>query len=357
MKEIGSEFWEGSTPLDGNGIESIIPNGFDCRYVLSGRTALDIIIRDAIREKDIQKVYLPSFCCHSMIEPFVNNRIAIEFYSVTFSQDGLKIDFDPNHDCDIVYLLDFFGFVDERVSEMARKEKARGTVVLYDATHSLLCAEVDYSEYDYVFASLRKWFNVNAAICAKKNEWDWFPTLKTETEFSLARNKAFSEKGLYMSDKSDDKETYLERFSAAEEWLDQHYRDYKPDCDSLKMLESVNIQYVRMKRRMNAETLVRGLTEFDQAFVYSPYRKLNEKDCPLMVPIFLHTEHRFMLRKHFIEHKCYLPIHWPISPCHKICSNMLQPYEEELSLVCDQRYSLEDMDLILAYIDAFLQRG
>ena len=74
-KEIGSEFWHGSTKLDGNGIGELMPKGFDTKYVLSGRTALEIIVEDAITNFGISSAYLPGYCCHTMIEPFYEHGI------------------------------------------------------------------------------------------------------------------------------------------------------------------------------------------------------------------------------------------------------------------------------------------
>ena len=37
--EIGSEFWNGCTALDGTGVASLLPAGMDTRYTLCGRAA------------------------------------------------------------------------------------------------------------------------------------------------------------------------------------------------------------------------------------------------------------------------------------------------------------------------------
>ena len=70
MKEIGSEFW---TTEYYAGEE---------RFFLSGRTALDFIIRDITAEICVNKVFLPALCCHSMIEPFLSNGLSVNFYDV-----------------------------------------------------------------------------------------------------------------------------------------------------------------------------------------------------------------------------------------------------------------------------------
>ena len=65
INEIGSEFWkENKKYLNENE-----------RLFLSGRTALDAIIKDSKKEHIIKSALLPSYCCHTMIEPFLRNDI------------------------------------------------------------------------------------------------------------------------------------------------------------------------------------------------------------------------------------------------------------------------------------------
>ena len=58
MREIGSEFWK---PLKQHVRDSE-------SFYLSGRTALDVIIRDAIKSYGITSVLMPSYCCHTIME-------------------------------------------------------------------------------------------------------------------------------------------------------------------------------------------------------------------------------------------------------------------------------------------------
>ena len=75
MKEIGSEFWT-------------VPGKYgDIAYLLAGRTALEYIIREILARTNICSVLLPSYCCHTMIEPFVRHNIHVRFYDVFFDDD------------------------------------------------------------------------------------------------------------------------------------------------------------------------------------------------------------------------------------------------------------------------------
>ena len=86
------------------------------------------------------------------------------------------------------------------------------------------------------------------------------------------------------------------------------------------------------------------------------YEKLSEADVPLFVPTMIKDD-RDRLRRHLIDKKIYCPIHWPISEYHYGISDLSKKiYEEELSLVCDQRYTEEDMNRIVYEIKAYISR-
>ena len=63
-----------------------------------------------------------------------------------------------------------------------------------------------------------------------------------------------------------------------------------------------------------------------------------EKASPLFYPIFLRTEDRDSLRSYMIKEGIYCPIHWP-----EVMGAKKGIRENELSLICDQRYNEKDM--------------
>ena len=192
-KEIGSEFWRGCTKTDGQGVSELIPNGFDAKIVLSGRTALEIIVKDAIKNYGIKSAYLPSYCCHTMIEPFERHGVELKFYPVFFTDNGISASFDKDNGCQLVYLIDYFGFLNKETETFGKQQVEHGKIVIYDATHSLFCKNVNYSYCQYVFGSFRKWFGVNSAFCSKKEGWEAFPELKENTVYTdIRRNKTFA---------------------------------------------------------------------------------------------------------------------------------------------------------------------
>lgn len=353
MKEIGSEFWTGCTPLDGSGITSLLPKDFKTRYTLCGRTGLEIAVSDILAvENRSLKVYMPSYCCHTMIEPFTSHSIAVEFYNVALDANGIKKDFDEANDCDIVFLMDYFGYIDPNTIELCNNQKAQHKIVIYDATHSVFCTGMKYDSYDYVFASLRKWIGVNAGFCSKKKEWKHNPVLTQNTDYTSLRNRCFDLKSRFISGEQVDKQEFLECFGKAEENLETRYRNYAPDPYSLETINHINVDYLKSKRRENANIIISAFSK-SSGIVKSMPSALSEQDCPLFVPLDVHPEIRADLRKHLVQNTCYLPVHWPLSDLHKVNETSAYMYEHELSCICDQRYDMEDISRLIAEIKKF----
>lgn len=351
--EIGSEFWTGSLPLGGLGAGELIPQNFSTRFVLSGRTALDLIVEDILKTRGAASVYLPSYCCHTMIEPFVSHNIRVEFYNVYFSNNGINADFNENNECDIIYLLDYFGFKNPETAYFAETQKNK--IIIYDATHSVFCKNHNFSAYDYVFASFRKWFGVNAAFCSKKSVWKYFPELCENSEYVSVRNRCFDQKALYMSGENIDKSLFLEGFAKAENMLEHDYAGYSADEASLRILGGADIEYIRNRRRANAQMLIKGINGMGSSIAASPYAKINENDCPLFVPFKILPDKRESLRAFLIDSEIYLPVHWPLSPLHAINADAAEIYKTELSGICDQRYSGKNIETIISTIGKALK--
>ena len=351
--EIGSEFWSGCTPLNGTGVSQLLPAGMDTRYTLCGRTALELVLRDAMAQRQLRKAYLPSYCCHTMIEPFVSKGITVEFYDVFFTDTGIGCNFKEENDCDLVFLMDYFGFRSKNTHRLAKQQRTLDKCVVYDATHALFCENMDYSNCDYVFGSFRKWFNVNAGFCAKAGTWIGFPSLRQNHKYSQQRNTAFDQKQAYMAGKPLEKDIFLHAFSHAEDSLETDYIEYAPDNVSLQVLKSVNVEYIRNKRRENASFIIDAINTFKLHHIVSPHQVVREGDCPLFVPLRVNPSVRATLRRQLIENRVYLPIHWPLSSLHNVNRTSQIIYDVELSFVCDQRYEAADMRRAVQIIRSF----
>lgn len=316
MREIGSEFHR-VAPDSGHGLIYPRPG----TLVFSGRTAIEAVLKQL---SDAHTALLPSYCCDSMIVPFRTAGINVKFYQVEW--DGrLKIAIDGS--ADILLCCNYFGFK----NDMPEFDG----VIIEDITHSFLSTVSAHPRSDYLVASLRKWEPVNCGgYCSVevngKTPPDEFITLKTAT---------MNLKTEYLEDRDEEKkEKYLQMFGESNHWLAEYYSGLLIDPFSRDYLESVDVVKQRERRRNNAKVLYDGLSGKVQ-FMFSE----RDMDCPLFVPILL--PNRNEVRAHLTKNEIYCPIHWPRP---EGCESNI--YDMELSLICDQRYGIEDMKRIVSVL-------
>ena len=340
-KEIGSEFWNEEVKKE------------DKRFFLSGRTALDFIIKNILFEYPcVNSVLLPSYCCHTMIEPFVRNGIQVRFYDVFYDGVGLKIEIPEPKKNEIFYLMKYFGYSHKKIIEESYI-RSKWELIIEDKTHSLFSRDRDEISVEYRYASCRKWCALSGLGWAiKKNgEFKLRSFDKLHEPYCKMRNQAFEMKKEYMLNQADNKDIFLSMFSDAEELLEQDYVGYTPDIKAIQDYYSLNQIEIVEKRQRNARYLMKELRELSTVKLL--FDEMMEEDVPLFVPILVGGE-RGKLRNYLIENTIYLPIHWPLSNDHMDLSNKaLCLYQQELSLVCDQRYELEDMERMVYFIKKF----
>ncbi len=358
LREIGSEYWDGCTiASDMEFTMRPKPLYLDFRVIetLSGRTALEHVVEILLGEGKCS-AYLPSYCCHTMIEPFLRHGMSISFYDVTLSKNGVHREININTSSDIVLLLDYFGFKDAETEELALALKAHGKIVIYDATH-MLYSKTNLDSYDYIFGSYRKWIDINCGFLAKKTEFAGGSVMQHDSEgsrFVTLRNDLFHLKCQYINGANVSKGQFLPKISEAETALEQGYHHMLPDNRSLEILRTADAQYIKQKRLHNGNILAEGINALDDDRVSLLYPRMHIEGIPLFIPVVVKHGLRNKLRKFLIDNCIYCPVHWPLSDEHPKNSKSQILFDSELSLVCDQRYDGNDMIRIVDTIKQFL---
>ncbi len=353
-REIGSEFWTGCQPACGG--RRILPELEGLRLVLSGRTALDCVLSDLQRDKRAEKALLPSYCCHTMIEPFLAHGFSVEFFEVYAGADGIAFDLPDDTDCDTVLLMEYFGFSSPALRACAEKLRERGKTIVFDATHSLLMP--DYRAFsfpaDYIYGSVRKWTDINMGFCLKTRGMMTIPPLTDCPGYSEIRNRAFDLKNAYIREESDEKQVFLRMFDDAEAYLEQHYRGKAADARSTAQLLRLDADLLCSRRRENALLLTQAVNDLGSEQVTCLFPNVRSGDCPLFVPLTTAPELRDALHSHLVQHDIYFPRHWPRTSDHTFRGSRTPLFDTEISAVCDQRYAPDDMRRIADEIGRFL---
>lgn len=360
--EIGSEFWTGCTPTS-EGEFGMRPKViYDChRYevteTLSGRTALEYIV-EILCGVGMKSAYLPSYCCHTMIEPFLRHGVTVRFYDVQATLGGLHRAIDNNVEYDAILLMDYFGHTDEETFGLAVPAKEKGKAVIYDATHSMY-SSIDTIPYDFIYGSYRKWVDINCGFAA------WDKTLHkgeivqnfADGAYASIRKELFDKKAMFINGEIMDKEVFLSLIDEAEMTLDCDYHHKLPDDRSKEVLRTTDVDYIIAKRCQNASVLTEAVNGLNDERVCCINPLLNTHDTPLFVPVIVSPEHRDPLRRYLIAHEIYCPVHWPIPDIHERMTGSAQLFSSELSLICDHRYGREDMLRIAATIADYLKKN
>lgn len=333
MREIGSEFWNVPTTEYDNGV---FHNS--TQWFLSGRSALQSIIKELVNCKS---VCLPSWCCDSIIKPFVDAGKVVSFYPVYFNGNLIQ---EIALDCDAILIMDYFGY-----NGSIKVPASYNGVIIRDVTHSIFSNS--YNDADYYFGSLRKWCGVwTGGFAWAKDNHQLFMSDLISIEYVDLRKTAMTKKASYITNvesKTDitDKQ-FLNLFSKAEDLLDDVGEESATERD-INTAIHLDVDAMRSKRQANATVLMKALKD------WLIFPELIQTDCPMFVPVIVPEGKRNELRQYLIENEIYCPVHWPVSSYHVLDDRERFIYDNELSLVCDQRYDEDDMLRIVESIKDF----
>ena len=327
IREIGSEFWDFPQTDKDN---KVFPES--TQWFLSGRSALQAIIKEL---KECHTIAMPSWCCDSMVKPFVDAGLEVRFYPVLYTQDqGVVQVIDTN--CDVLFLMDYFGYTS--------RYKVSHPCIIRDVTHSIFSHSYDDAQFQ--FGSLRKWCGIwTGGYVWTKDGHKFITKNEDDRGYIILRQIAMEKKSIYMGRAAKDK-SYLEVYAHAEELLETCGISKAAERD-IYFAKKLDVDFIKSRHRENAKVLMEAFQD------WLLYPDLSDSDCPMFVPVTVPNGKRDALRKYLIKHQIYCPIHWPVSSYHNLDKDAESLYKNELSLVCDQRYTEEDMYRMVETIKRF----
>lgn len=327
--EIGGDFCAVPTAEQDNGLFAE-----NTRWFLSGRSALSGVISQMQQQYGVRTVAMPAWCCESMIKPFADVGIEVRFYPV-YSENGRLVQRpDAVQPCDALFLMDYFGYAAGSVRPDVPGVRVR------DLTHSVFSGVC--TDAQYYFGSLRKWAGFHTGGFAVGVD---APVLAASDEYTALRMDAMAKKEQYLSGAREDK-AHLQIFHEAEEMLERP-GVFSATQRDVALAQKMDVSAMKQRRRENAALLLKELSDV------ALFPDLGEQDCPLFVPILVPDGKRDALRRYLIENRIYCPVHWPLTARHCVDEKTAALYSDSLSLVCDQRYSAQDMQRIVETVANF----
>lgn len=332
---IGGEYELASIPETGE------MTGKYYKYA-SGRAALYQILMS--KKLTTCKVWLPDWLCESMIDAVHKTGIDYGYYRLGAD---LRMDVEqfveenkPISENDAIVLVNYFGLVDVDQTIQQLRDKKVFSVIIEDDVQALF-SFLDGKPHaaDYRFTSLRK------SIAAPDGGLVWtkypMPVANKENTFAPVKLKGALIKG--GSKDGDPDEAYLRCFEKGEVLIEENYESMM-SRESQNIFAATNLEEVAQCRRRNAQYLIKEL----QTIGIESLLPLKNDCVPLFVPIAIND--RDDLRRTLRKHAIFCPVHWPLRDDMMHLETGAFMAEHELSLVIDQRYTLEDMQCMMDVI-------
>lgn len=356
---IGSEFGLSPSLLIPHKLSSHGPfRKGHCVWPNSGRAAILWALR-ALRQLDHRRstCLLPAYVCPSVVQPFKQAGVSIEFYRV---DDHLQVDPDDllsrvTPDVLAVFIIHYFGFLQpETVFDLL--EGASPTVyTIEDVTHSWLSCSADGTPIGQrgtiLVCSPRKFFPVPdgaVAITADSSVRLDVSVGATDWAYALRRTAGLLLRWLFAKTGSEVANRLAFSLLGREESkLNSAISMREASFVSKRILLNVDSAAASMCRRRNYRILAEGLRH-ERTPVQPLVEKLPLGVTPLGFPII--CARRNELREFLIERRIYPPIHWALPHEEGITGfkHLTELSEHILTLPIDQRYGPGDMNYILA---------
>ena len=304
----------------------------------SGRDAM----RALARGLGPRKVLLPALCCESMIVPLRQNGCSVGFYRL---REDLRAD-----EADVLrkaakgtllIYLSYFGIrpFEDRFLERLRES---GVLLAEDRTQDLVIRRAPGGfQPDAVFASLRKWGAVpgggmlQTALAVESGPADSrFGDMQLELMEKKTRYLESGDQAL--------KRDLLRQQKEAEALLDLDGPPAAMSEDHRRQLERLDLYAIGRVRQRNLHRLRKRLEPLHQAGKLR-FLSENAEDSALYLPILL--EDRERVKFDMWAQGIYHPVIWPEpEEAAGICPVSHHVVAHMLALLCDHRYSTDDMD-------------
>ena len=352
-REIGGDFWRSDweTGETGGEMPAWLPRVQDSTFTFAGRSAIELALVDILSERPIRSACLPSLCSFGMVQSFIERNIPYDFYDVVWNGGRLEYRIDGSKHYDVVVIAPYLGVNRTETEKRIGELRQCGTVVIKEITHTLLDGDHGGVPADYYTASLRKWFPIASGGWLGKTSG----TLAVKPDKN-GDNKvqnlcaAMQQKAQYMAGQTDNKIDYIKGFSNFDQWLVLLDCKTKMDTQSQTALARVAVEPIIRQRRANAQTLYNALSGIPEIRFMNRISDW-ETGCPLYVPVLVADGKRNALADYLSDHGIYCRVTWPERMGAK---NGIR--NQELSLICDQRYTENDMDYLADTVADFFRK-
>ena len=335
--EYGSSFEIVKSEGDGTNLD-------DRPNVLYLRTAREALFYICQCEKR-RIVFLPSLCCVSMIQPFIQAGMDVRYYKVL---SDLRIDISDLHnkleENAIVLVMHYYGIRAYSKQEISNiKNTKKNVIIIQDCTQHVFTYSLFDDVADYWIGSIRKWVSIadGAFLASRKhNLYNLQEVFNEDDGFVEKTFTAMKLKYTYLQNCDlNIKEIYRKKFAECMAQLKENITIHTMSDLSRKMFtDYVDCQNLRQQRAKNYLVLYTSLKSvFPQVVRYSIIQ-----ESPLCFNIVI--KDRDDIQNKLASLCIYCQVLWPITKEAKNTCEFSKWFSEHmLAIPCDQRYKEEDM--------------
>lgn len=334
---IGGEFPIAVT--DVLNARAVIRQDEECYSYASGRAALYQILKFLKEQKQIMHVLLPDYLCSTIMVPVNLLGLSYTFFPLNEKLELEPETFKPVYRKDAaVLLVNYFGMQDLTSAISAIRGIDKNAVIIEDDVQAYYEFQKPLGDVAFKYTSLRKTFAIPDGGLVKTH----YDLPRGCQPCTFGQYKAAAGLMKAMRDDFFDDDVYLDISHQGAALIDKEL-DKGMSLISQKLYAIADVEEVKQRRIGNARYLIRKLDEQ----TIKPLLPLFEDKVPLFLPVILHN--RDSIRRKLFEHDIFCPIHWPLEGMPvKRGAEMAQT---ELSLIVDQRYDEDDLDLMIDIIN------
>jgi len=247
----------------------------------TGRNAFEYILL----ARNYKKVYIPYYTCDVLLEPIIRNNISYEFYSIDHCLYPI-LDFSSIKKDEVILYTNYFGLNDLNVSAVI-KEKANVIIDNAQAFYSKPIPNID------TFYSPRKFFGLPDGAYLYTNQ-----VLDSHFEIDISIDRF-----RHLLGRIDlGPEATFSEYKTADSSLTNQPIKIMSKLTS-KLLNNINYQFVKDRRRANYEILHKELKNKNQLKL-----KLNNDATPMVYPFL--ADQGTLLKKQLIKNKIFVATYW-----------------------------------------------
>lgn len=275
------------------------------------------------------KVWLPAYCCDSLIEPLTIENVAYEFYSINKQFDPVLL---PELGAGERFLyINYFGLKDKFIKKLIELYAEKLIIDNTQAFFNKPPLNID------TFYSARKFFGVADGGYLYTNK-----KINNELEYDLSSNNMTHVLGRYELTASD----FYKQYRTSESSLvSQPVKKMSKITESLMGI--IDYKQAEKKRVENFIYLANALNNVNLIDIESDLSSV-----PMVYPLLIKEN----LKNELINNKIYVASYWQ-DAIKRVDENSVEDnfIKYLIPLPIDQRYSLEDMDRILKVIYSILK--